>query len=122
MQLGSDRGEERIMLCVAALCLVVMASGGGAATPPASAPSMRDAAGVTTVVNVNTATQRELETLRGIGPATARRIIRNRPYAATAELARAEVAGPIIDLISARVTVEPVPAVASGRWAAARSR
>lgn len=60
-------------------------------------------------VDLNTATQRELESLRGIGPATAKRIIRNRPYASTAELSRAEVAGPIIELISSRVTVGPVP-------------
>lgn len=60
-------------------------------------------------VNLNTATQRELESLRGIGPATAKRIIRNRPYVSTAELSRAEVAGPIIELISPRVTVGPAP-------------
>jgi competence protein ComEA len=62
------------------------------------------------IINLNTATQRELESLRGIGPATAKRIIRNRPYASTAELSRAEVAGPIIDLIGSRVTVGPAPA------------
>jgi DNA uptake protein ComE-like DNA-binding protein len=60
-------------------------------------------------INLNSATQRELESLRGIGPATAKRIIRNRPYASTAELSRAEVAGPIIELISSRVTVGPAP-------------
>lgn len=60
-------------------------------------------------INLNTATQRELESLRGIGPATAKRIIRNRPYASTAELSRAEVAGPIIELIGSRVTVGPAP-------------
>jgi len=60
-------------------------------------------------INLNTATQRELESLRGIGPATAKRIIRNRPYASTAELSRAEVAGPIVELISSRVTVGPAP-------------
>ena len=60
-------------------------------------------------VNLNTATQRELESLRGIGPATAKRIIRNRPYVSTAELSRAEVAGPIIELIGPRVTVGPAP-------------
>lgn len=60
-------------------------------------------------INLNTATQRELESLRGIGPATAKRIIRNRPYVSTAELSRAEVAGPIIELISPRVTVGPAP-------------
>lgn len=60
-------------------------------------------------INLNTATQRELESLRGIGPATAKRIIRNRPYVSTAELSRAEVAGPIIELINSRVTVGPAP-------------
>ena len=60
-------------------------------------------------INLNTATQRELESLRGIGPATAKRIIRNRPYASAAELSRAEVAGPIIELISSRVTAGPAP-------------
>jgi DNA uptake protein ComE-like DNA-binding protein len=68
-----------------------------------------------TKVDLNTATQQELQSLRGIGPATARRIIHNRPYAATAELSRAEVAGPIIDLISPRVTVGPAPAPTTGR-------
>ena len=67
------------------------------------------AAVVEASVNLNTATQRELESLRGIGPATAKRIIRNRPYASAAELSRAEVAGPIIELISSRVTVGPAP-------------
>ena len=65
-------------------------------------------------INLNTATQRELESLRGIGPATAKRIIRNRPYASTAELSRADVAGPIIELISSRVMVGPVPAQSTG--------
>jgi competence protein ComEA len=64
-------------------------------------------------INLNTATQRELESLRGIGPATAKRIIRNRPYASTAELSRAEVAGPIIELIGTRVTVGPAPGQAA---------
>jgi DNA uptake protein ComE-like DNA-binding protein len=68
-----------------------------------------------TKVDLNTATQQELQSLRGIGPATARRIIHNRPYAATAELSRAEVAGPIIELISSRVTVGQVPAPSSAR-------
>jgi competence protein ComEA len=66
-------------------------------------------------INLNTATQRELESLRGIGPATAKRIIRNRPYASTAELSRAEVAGPIIELISSRVTVGAARGQASPR-------
>ena len=74
-------------------------------------------------INLNTATQRELESLRGIGPATAKRMIRSGPDASTAELSRAEVAGPIIELISSRVTVGPAPGSRSPseRWPAWRS-
>lgn len=92
--------------------LLTVASGSSPGATPAQAT--QDAAEVTKV-NLNTATQKELETLRGIGPATARRIMRNRPYEATAELSRAEVAGPIIELIGARVTVGPTPAQSIGR-------
>jgi competence protein ComEA len=102
------------MLRAAVLCVVIAVFGSVAGASPALAQSTRGAVGVTKV-DLNTATQQELETLRGIGPATAKRIIRNRPYAATAELSRAEVAGPIIDLISPRVTVGPAPAQSTGK-------
>ena len=101
------------MLRVIMLCLVIVASGSVARASLAPTGSIRGAAAVTKV-DLNLATQQELETLRGIGPATAKRIIRNRPYAATAELSRADVAGPIIDLISPRVTVGPAPAPSTG--------
>lgn len=94
--------------------LLTVASGSSPGVTPAPAQATQDAAEVTKV-NLNTATQKELETLRGIGPATARRIMRNRPYAATAELSRADVAGPIIELIRPRVTVGPTPAQSIGR-------
>ena len=91
--------------CIALLCLVIVAAGSLVGVSLALVRSTGAAAQVAKV-NLNTASQGELEALRGIGPATARRIIRNRPYATTAELSRAEVAGPIIELISHRVTVE----------------
>lgn len=40
------------------------------------------------IVNVNTATQDELETIPGIGPLLAREIVRERPYARVEELER----------------------------------
>jgi competence protein ComEA len=40
------------------------------------------------VVNVNTATQQELETIPDIGPQLAREIIRERPYARVEDLER----------------------------------
>jgi hypothetical protein len=70
-------------------------------------------------VDLNTATQRELETLSGIGPATAKRIIRNRPYASVAELSRASVAEPIIERIRPLVTVGAAPPSAAAPRAAA---
>jgi DNA uptake protein ComE-like DNA-binding protein len=103
----------RTVLVLVGVFLIV-GSGSARGAAPAPAQSTRAAAGMTKV-DLNTATQQELQSLRGIGPATARRIIRNRPYAATAELSRAEVAGPIIDLISPRVTVGPAPAPTTGR-------
>jgi competence protein ComEA len=96
------------------VCWVLVASAGAAGPPAALAQPTRRAAEATPV-NLNTATQQELQTLRGIGPATAKRIIRHRPYARTDELSRAEVAGPIIELISPWVTVKPAPARPVGR-------
>jgi hypothetical protein len=40
------------------------------------------------IVNVNTATQQELETIPGVGPALAREIIRGRPYDKIEDLER----------------------------------
>ena len=96
------------------LCWLLVASASTVGASPVLAQPTRGTAEVTRV-NLNTATQQELQTLRGIGPATAKRIIRHRPYATTAELSRAEVAGPIIELISPRVTVGPAPARPVGR-------
>jgi competence protein ComEA len=57
---------------------------GGLTNPSASAPS--GAAGG--LVNINSATQAELETLPGIGPSRAQDIINNRPYETVDDLDR----------------------------------
>lgn len=49
----------------------------GAAPATGSAPS----SGTSSGININTASTAELETLSGIGPVTAQKIIDNRPYA-----------------------------------------
>ncbi len=48
------------------------------------------------VVNINSATAEELETLPGIGPAMAQLIIQGRPYQTVEELDRVRGIGPIL--------------------------
>jgi hypothetical protein len=59
----------------------------------------------TAKVDLNTSTQKELETLPGIGTATAKKIIAGRPYSSVAELARAGVSKRQIDQITPLVTI-----------------
>jgi len=51
------------------------------------------AGGVPAVININTASQSDLETLSGIGPVTAEKIIASRPYGSTDELVKKNVLG-----------------------------
>ena len=72
-------------------------------------------------VNLNTASQADLEALPGVGPATAKKIIAGRPYTSIADLAKAGVPRNTIEKISSMVTVgaaapavtpQPAPAAA----------
>jgi len=58
-------------------------------------------------VDLNTATVAELEGLPGIGPAYAKRIVDNRPYASVADLSKAGVPASTIDKIRSQVRVAP---------------
>jgi len=63
-------------------------------------------------VDLNSASQAELEKLPGIGPAIAKKIIAGRPYAATGDIAKAGVPAKTINKITPLVTVGAVPATA----------
>lgn len=56
-------------------------------------------------VNLNAATQAELEKLPGIGPASAKKIIAGRPYASVNDLAKAGFNAKAIEKIAPNVTV-----------------
>lgn len=122
------------MLRVIALCSAILLAGallgvpggfaqtskGGAATTakPAQAekPSARGEK-----VDLNTATQGELEALPGIGPATAKKIIAGRPYASVTDLSKAGLSAKTVDKIAPMVTAgaPPSPATSAPRPPAA---
>jgi DNA uptake protein ComE-like DNA-binding protein len=60
-------------------------------------------------VDVNSASQGELEALPGVGAATAKKIVANRPYSSVADLSRAGVSASTIDKIRGKVTVGRAP-------------
>jgi hypothetical protein len=76
------------------------------------------------VVDLNTASQEQLEALPGVGPATAKKIIAGRPFSSIADLKRAGVNASTINKISPKVTVgastqTPPPAPRASRTEAA---
>ncbi len=61
---------------------------------PAAAPFAVAPADVTGKININTATQAQLETLPRIGPKTAQAIIANRPFSSIEEITKVPRIGP----------------------------
>lgn len=60
-------------------------------------------------VDVNTASQAELESVRGIGAATAKKIIAGRPYSSVSDLSRAGISAKAMQEIGPMLKVSAAP-------------
>ena len=113
------------------------------AAPEASSKSVKASEAPAAPVDLNSASEKELEALPGVGPATAKKIVAGRPYSSVSDLSKAGVPASTISKISSMVVVggaakaastssrsaalaskpaaEPAPASAPAPKAAARS-
>lgn len=88
----------------------------GSGVLPVQAVTVADAQkGVDALVDINSATQKELESIKGIGPATAKKIIAARPYKSVNDLSRAGLSAKAIE------AVKPFVTVGKGQAAAAKT-
>lgn len=76
---------------------------------PASAQAKKEkkekAAAPTGPIDINTASQSDLESVKGIGPATAKKIIAGRPYASVGDLSKAGITAKQLTEISPSLKV-----------------
>jgi DNA uptake protein ComE-like DNA-binding protein len=84
---------------------------------PAPAPKEQKkpqvSASAEATVDLNTATQKDLEALKGVGPATAKKIIAGRPYASVNDLSKAGLSKKLIKQLAPMVTVGAAAAPAA---------
>jgi competence protein ComEA len=83
------------------------AAGKAPAASPKTASHGKDPAGAASgAVDLNNASQKELEALPGVGPATAKKIIAGRPYSSPEDLARAGLSEKEIQKVTPLVRVD----------------
>jgi len=94
------KNVSRIFLILPVIGLVMLT----VSMPSASAKEAR------ALVDLNTASQQELEGLKGVGPATAKKIIEHRPYNSVDELSKAGIPAKTINGLKPFVTAGPAVA------------
>jgi DNA uptake protein ComE-like DNA-binding protein len=102
----SNRVRSMLFLALSALLLLALPGAAMAAKAKAAAT----AAGP---VDLNSASQKQLEDLPGVGAATAKKIIAGRPYASVQDLSKAGVSAKTIQKITPLVTVGAAPAASA---------
>ncbi len=114
--------REYFLISFALMMCAVFVLGVGAT--PAQAAKKTDAQkSVTALVDINNATQKELEDIKGVGPASAKKIIAGRPYRSVDELSRAGIGAKAIEAMKPFVTVgkaQAVPVTATAKKAATK--
>src|SRR5271167_3392296 len=89
---------------------------------PESFSSGNQASGATPKVDLNSASAKDLETLPGVGEATAKKIIAGRPYSSASDLSKAGVSAATIKKITPLVTAGgAAPAPVSAKSTASKS-
>ena len=100
MQERNKKSVQLRWLILSAIVFAMLASGiTGAFAKEAKAP-----------VDLNTASQKDLEGLKGVGAATAKKIIENRPYKSVGELSKAGLSAKKIEALKPFVTAGPAAA------------
>ena len=90
------------ILVIAALMLLFQAASVQAQT---KTKQSKKSTATESTVDLNTATEKELDTLPGVGPATAKKIIAARPYSSVNDLAKSGIPAATIKKITPLVTV-----------------
>ena len=92
--------------------------------PAARAAKAEAQKAVAALVDLNSASEKELEAIKGVGPATAKKIIAGRPYKSVDELSKAGLNAKAIEGIKPFVTIgkaQAVPAKPAAAAAAAKT-
>jgi Helix-hairpin-helix motif len=100
--------QRKLLMMLLISCFTL----GSLILPALAAQKKAETAKETAAVDLNTATEKELVALPGVGPATAKKIIAGRPYASVADLSKAGVPAATISKISSLVTVSAAAAPA----------
>lgn len=105
---------KRLLLAPSLVLTLFVFFGAVSAVNAQSSQPKGSSAGVRVAVDLNTASQAELEALPGVGPATAKKIIAGRPYTSVDDLSKANVPPATIEKIRPMVKVGPAGTAAAG--------